>query len=250
MNIDLTGQVALVTGGGRGIGRAAALALARAGAEVVVSFNRSAAAAAEVVALVEGLGRRAEAVRADVARPEEVESLFGRLRSAFAGLDILVNNAGVTRDSLVGTLEVEDWDRVQEVNLRGPFLCTRAALPLMLPRGRGKIVNLASVAALRPGPGQAGYAAAKGGLVAFTRACAVELAPKGIQVNAVLPGIVVTEMSARLRRRAGEELLAAIPAGRFGQPEEIASVVLFLASAHADYLTGQAIVVDGGLCAT
>lgn len=247
MKIDLTDKVAVVTGSSRGIGRSCALALAAAGADVVVNFNRSEDAAEATVGAVEGLGRRALAVRADVSQPDQVESLFSEVRGAFDRLDILVNNAGVIKDGLVGALDVEDWDRVMEVNLRGPFLCTRAALPFMVPQRRGKIVNIASVAARRPGPGQANYASSKGGLVAFTRSCAAELAARGIQVNAVLPGVVATEMSSRLRKRAGGELIDAIPAGRFAEPDDVTGAVVFLASSLADYITGQEIVVDGGL---
>jgi 3-oxoacyl-[acyl-carrier protein] reductase len=247
MKIDLTDKVALVTGSSRGIGRSCALALASAGAHVVVNYSRSQAAAEETARAIEDLGRRTLAVRADVSEPDHVDVLFAELRNSFGRLDILVNNAGVIRDGLVGALDVEDWDRVMEVNLRGPFLCTRAALPFMVPQRHGKIVNIASVAALKPGPGQANYAASKGGLSAFTRSCAAELATRGIQVNVVLPGLVVTEMSSRLRKRGGRELMDAIPAGRFAEPEDVAPTVVFLASAQADYITGQELVVDGGL---
>jgi len=247
MRIDLTDRVALVTGSSRGIGRSCALALASAGAHIVVNFIRTETAAEETVRAIEDLGRRALAVRADVSEPDQVDALFAALRKAFGRLDILVNNAGVIRDGLVGALEVGDWDRVMEVNLRGPFLCTRAALPFMVPQRHGKIVNVASVAALKPGAGQANYAASKGGLATFTRSCAAELAARGIQVNTVLPGLVVTEMSSRLRKRGGPALMDAIPAGRFAEPEEVAGTVVFLASQQADYITGQEIVVDGGL---
>ena len=247
MTIDLTGKVALVTGGSRGIGRSCVELLARAGADVIVNYRSSETSAAATVAPINATGRRARAIRADVSAADEVEALFGEVRAAWGSLDILVNNAGIIADSLVAAMEPADWDRVIEVNLRGAFLCTRAAMPLMLPRHAGKIINVASVSALGGGRGQANYAAAKGGLVAFSRACAVELAPKGIQVNAVLPGMISTEMSARARKRGGERLLEAIPSGRFGLPEEVAQAVLFLASPLADYITGQALAVDGGM---
>jgi 3-oxoacyl-[acyl-carrier protein] reductase len=246
MTIDLSGKLALVTGASRGIGRACALALAGAGAEVVVN-DRDPASAAEISDAVRGLGRGAEVIAADIASPPDVERLFAQVSRRCGKLDILVNNAGVIRDALVGALTVSDWDAVLATNLRGPFLCTQAALPLMFPHHAGKIVNIASVAALRSVAGQANYAAAKGGLVAFTHACAVELAPKGIQVNAVLPGIITTRMSARARQRGGQRLLEAIPAGRFGTVEDVANAVLFLASPLADYIPGQTLVVDGGM---
>ena len=247
MNVDLTGQVAVVTGGGRGIGRACCESLARAGAVVVVNYRSSEGGAAATVAAIASAGGRARAIRADVTSPSEVEALFEEVRAASGSLDILVNNAGVIADALVAAMEASEWDRVLQVNLSGAFLCTRAAVPLMLPRHAGKIVNVASVAAVRGGRGQANYAASKGGLVAFTRACAVELAPKGIQVNAVLPGMIETEMSARVRKRDGKRLLDAIPAARFGSAEEVADAVVFLASPRAGYITGQAVAVDGGM---
>ncbi len=247
MRIDLSGRTALVTGASRGIGRAIARALAEAGADVLINYARSATAAQELAAEIASLGRRAEAVAADVADPAAVEAMFERLAATWGSLDILVNNAGVIRDNLVGGMDVADWDRVQSVNLRGAFLCTRAAAALMVPRHAGKIVNVASVSALRGGRGQTNYAAAKGGLLAFTRACAVELAPKGIQVNAVVPGLIATDMSARVRQRAGVRLLQSIPAGRFGEPADVAPAVVFLASPAADYISGQALGVDGGM---
>ncbi|HOS99822.1 MAG TPA: 3-oxoacyl-ACP reductase family protein [Acidobacteriota bacterium] len=245
--MDLSGRTALVTGASRGIGRAIARALAEAGADVLINYARSATAAQELAAEIASLGRRAEAVAADVADPAAVEAMFERLAATWGSLDILVNNAGVIRDNLVGGMDVADWDRVQSVNLRGAFLCTRAAAALMVPRHAGKIVNVASVSALRGGRGQTNYAAAKGGLLAFTRACAVELAPKGIQVNAVVPGLIATDMSARVRQRAGVRLLQSIPAGRFGEPADVAPAVVFLASPAADYISGQALGVDGGM---
>ncbi len=246
MTIDLSGKLALVTGASRGIGRACALALAGAGGDVVVN-GRDAGALAETGEAISRLGRNVETIVADVASPLEIERLFTEVSRRFGRLDILVNNAGVIRDALVGVLAAPDWDGVLSTDLRGPFLCTQAALPLMLPHHAGKIVNIASVAALRGSAGQANYAAAKGGLVAMTRTCAVELAPKGIQVNAVLPGVIATRMSARLRQRGGRRLLDAIPAGRFGGPEDVAAAVAFLASPLADYITGQTLVVDGGM---
>lgn len=177
----------------------------------------------------------------------QVERLFRFIGSSAGQLDILVNNAGVIRDTLLLTMSVEDWQKVHDVNLKGAFLMTRMAAELMVPRHCGKIINIASVSAIRGGRGQTNYASAKGGLISFTRACAIELAPKGIQVNAVLPGFIETEMTMRARRRAGDAILDRIPAQRFGTPQEVANMVLFLASAMSEYVTGQAIPVDGGL---
>lgn len=250
MDIDLTGKVALVTGGARGIGRAISTALAEAGAEVVVNYNRSADEAEALKAELETAGGVVHALQANVADPAQVESLFEALRGECGRLDVLVNNAGVIKDVPLPAMSLRDWDRVVDVNLKGAFLCARKASELMMLNHSGKIINISSVGAIRGGRGQTNYAAAKGGLLAFTRACAVELAQKGIQVNAVLPGMIETRMSKRVRRLAGEEILARIPAGRYGKPEDIARLVVFLASPMADYVTGQAICVDGGMSST
>ena len=247
MKIDLTGKVALVTGASRGIGRACAVALAEAGADVTVAYHQYTEGADATAATIEACGGRAATAAADLRSPSQVEQLFEGHRSTFGALDILVNNAGVSGEGLVGSLSDRAWQEVIDVNLAGAFLCTRAALPMMLPAGTGKIVNVASVVAEQAAPGQASYAASKGGLVAFTRATAVELAGKGIQVNAVLPGLIMNGMSDRARRRYRERMLERIPARRFGEATEVAAAVVFLASPAADYITGQSIVIDGGL---
>lgn len=247
MQFDLNGKVALVTGGARGIGREISLLLARAGARVVVNYNKSREKAESLLAEVTQQGGRAEIVQADISVPEEVERLFDTLKKGAGKLDILVNNAGMVKENLILSTELSDWDKVLDLNLRGAFLCTRYALEMMLPNHAGKIINLSSVGALKGGRGQANYAASKGGLISFTRACAVEVSGKGIQVNAVLPGMIVTGMSQRVRKRAGDMILENIPCGRFGEPREVAYLVLFLASNLSDYITGQAISVDGGL---
>ena len=244
---DLAGQVALVTGASRGIGAAVARRLGEAGAFVVVNFHRSADAANDVVRSIEAAGGRAKAVPADVTDVEAVESLFRATLDIEGRLDVLVNNAGAVKDAPVAALTDRDWQRVLDLNLTAAFRCTRRALKAMLPARRGRVVNLASIQAVRGGRGQANYAAAKAGVLALTRATAIEVAEHGIRVNAVLPGFVDTDMTATVKRRAGDEILRHVPVGRFGRPEDVAGVVLFLCSTDADYLTGQAIVVDGGL---
>ncbi|MGO9613307.1 MAG: SDR family NAD(P)-dependent oxidoreductase [Dissulfurispiraceae bacterium] len=250
MNIDLAGKVALVTGGARGIGRESSFRLALAGAKVIINYHKSAERAEDIKRKIALQGCEAEIFRADVSNPEEVRELFEFIAKRFNRLDILVNNAGIIKDNLLLSMEIGDWDKVCDINLKGSFLCTRAAVEMMLPHHSGKIINIASVSALRGGRGQTNYAASKGGLVAFTRACAVELSGKGIQANAILPGMIVTEMSSRARKRAGESLLENIPSRRFGEPEEVANLIVFLASDKADYITGQAIAIDGGMSIT
>ena len=246
MQLNLTGKIALVTGGAKGIGKEISRVLAEAGAHVVINYNRSQEQAERVRDdLVRG-GHGAEIFQADVASPAAVEALFAHIRKTFDRLDILVNNAGIARDNLLLSMELADWEQVHDITLKGAFLCTRSAAELMMFHRAGKIINIASVSAVKGGRGQTNYAAAKGGLVAFTRACAVELSGKGIQVNAVLPGLIVTDMSGRVRKRAGEEILKTIPCGRFGEPRDVAHLVLFLVSDRADFITGQAIAVDGG----
>lgn len=247
MKIDLSGKIALVTGGAKGIGREISRQLAKAGAKVVVNFQHSRSEAEELQTEVTGWGGEVDIFGADISQAETAEKLFNHIRRNYQKLDILVNNAGIIRDSLLLAMEVCDWDKVQDVNLRGAFLCSRFAAELMMIQHAGKIINIASVGAMRGGRGQSNYAAAKGGLVAFTRACAVELGGKGIQVNAVLPGMILTAMSKRVRKRAGEAILRSIPAARFGETVDVANLVVFLASGPADYINGQAICVDGGL---
>ena len=247
MKIDLAGRIALVTGGSRGIGRETSLLLAQAGAHVIINYNRSVEEAEKIREEIIRQEGKAEIFQADIAKPEEVEKLFAYIKNTFKKIDILVNNAGIIRDNLLLSMGLPDWDRVLELNLRGAFLCTKFAAEMMMPQHAGKIINISSVSAIKGGRGQTNYAASKGGLISFTRACAVELSGKGIQVNAVLPGMIVTDMSTRARKRAGEDILKGIPCGRFGEPRDVALLVLFLASNMSDYITGQAISVDGGL---
>jgi 3-oxoacyl-[acyl-carrier protein] reductase len=247
MQLDLSGKVALVTGGGRGIGRACCLALAEAGAAVAVNYSRSAEAAQEVKQAIEAKGGRAEAIGADVASLEEAQAMFAKVKEAFGTLDILVNNAGVIHDTLLLTMKPDQWNKVLGVSLNGAFHCTRLAAEIMMRKRAGKVINISSVVAVQGGRGQTNYAAAKAGLVAFTRACAAEMGGRGIQFNAVLPGMIVTDMSEKVRKHAGDQIMARIPAGRFGEPEDVARLVVFLASPASEYINGQAIAVDGGL---
>lgn len=241
----LQGQVAIVTGASRGIGKATAIALAAEGAKVVVNYASSKEAADQVVAAITALGSEAIALPADVAQAEQVEGLFAAVMEKFGQIDILVNNAGITRDTLLLRMKPEEWQAVIDLNLTGVFLCTRAASKIMLKQRRGRIVNITSVAGQMGNPGQANYSAAKAGVIGFTKTVAKELATRGITVNAVAPGFIATDMTADLK---SDEILKFIPLGRYGQPEEVAGMIRFLAAdPAAAYITGQVMNVDGGM---
>ncbi len=244
----LAGKIALVTGGARGIGRATALRLAREGAHVVVNYQSNRRAADEAARLVGESAVRVTTAQADVAVPEEAERLVKEALEFGEGrLDILVNNAGITRDNLLLRMSLEEWDAVLDLNLRGAFLVTRAALRPMLKQRGGRVINIASIAGITGNAGQANYSAAKGGLIAFTRTVAREMASRHITANAVAPGFIPTELTAPLPQAVKDAMLAQIPLGRFGSVEDVAGVVAFLASDDAAYVTGQVIVVDGGM---
>ena len=247
MKIDLTDKIALVTGGSRGIGRETSVCLAEAGARVIINYHRSQDEVEKLKDQIARSGQDAEIFQADIGVPEEIEKLFAFIRKEYGRLDILVNNAGIIKDNLLLSMTLPEWDKVIALNLRGAFLCTQHAAEMMLSAHSGKVINIASISAIKGGRGQTNYAAAKGGLIAFTRACAVELSGKGIQVNAILPGVITTDMTTRVRKRAGEMILKEIPVGRFGIPADVANLVVFLASDKAEYITGQTIVIDGGL---
>jgi 3-oxoacyl-[acyl-carrier protein] reductase len=246
MTGDGDGGSALVTGASRGIGAAIARALAGDGWSVGVNYRSDSARADAVVEAIERDGGRARALAGDVSDPDTPDELFGALEQAF-GLPVLalVNNAGVNRDDLAPSLSDEEWSIVLDTNLNAAFRLTRRALKGMLRARAGRIVNISSIAGLRANPGQANYAAAKAGLMAFTKTVAVEVARRGITVNAVAPGLIDTDMTTDLPK----ELLAAVPARRIGTPEEVAACVRFLASAQASYVTGAVLTVDGGLAA-
>jgi len=238
--------VALVTGAGRGIGRAVALLLAKEDARVACAdiVAESASATAEAITEQGGSGI---GLACDVTDSGQVQEAVTRIEADLGSLDILVNNAGVSRDALLLRMREEDWDFVLNVNLKGAFVCTKAACRGMLRRGFGRIVNISSVIGQMGNPGQANYAASKGGLLAFTKACAKEFAAKNVTVNAVAPGYVVTPMTAGLNEETKEAYRSHIPLGRFGSPDDVAKVVIFLASDLAEYITGQVINVDGGM---
>jgi len=241
----LAGRTALVTGASRGIGRAVALELAAAGAEVAVNYAHSPEAAAEVVAAIEAMGGRAYALQADVSREAEADGLIKAAVERSDRLDVLVNNAGITRDGLLMRMKTADWQTVMDLNLSGVFYCTRAVARPMLKQKRGRIVNITSVVGLMGNPGQANYAAAKAGVIGLTRTSAKELASRGITVNAVAPGFIATDMT---RGLDSDALLKAIPMGCFGQPEHVAGAVRFLAAdPAAAYIPGQVLPVAGGI---
>ncbi|MEW5761782.1 MAG: 3-oxoacyl-[acyl-carrier-protein] reductase [Bacillota bacterium] len=243
----LDGRVALVTGSSRGIGRSTAIALARAGADLVVNYSSHLSGAEEVVARILELGRRGVAIQGDVADFHQAAGLVEAAVREFGRLDILVNNAGITADNLLLRMKEEEWDRVLAVNLKGVFNCTRAALRYLLRSPAGRIINIGSVSGLRGNAGQVNYAAAKAGLIGLTKALVREVGRRGITVNVVAPGFITTDMTSGLPEALRQKMLAEIPLARFGTPEDVAAVVVFLASDLAGYITGQVIAVDGGL---
>jgi len=244
---DLTGKVALVTGGSRGIGRAIALAFAERGAKVAVNYASNAVAAEETVATVRECGSAAVALQGDVAEAADAKRLIDETVAAFGTLHILVNNAGLTHDELLLRMSEEAWDRVLAVDLRGAYLCTKAALRTMTRQRWGRIINIASVAGLVGNAGQSNYAAAKAGLIGFTKSVAKEMASRNITANAIAPGFVATEMTEGLTEQQKGAVMMLVPLGRAATPEEIAPAAVFFASDEAAYVTGTVLAVDGGL---
>jgi 3-oxoacyl-[acyl-carrier protein] reductase len=244
---DLTGRAALITGSSRGIGRAIALQLARQGASITVNYLRNEEAAKQVQQTILSNGGQASIVQGDISVPKQAERVVDMARQAFGRLDVLVNNAGFNRDTLLLRMSVEDWDEVMAINLRGAFLCTKAALRHMLRQRWGRVINIGSVAGIAGNAGQANYAAAKAGLTGFTKAVAREMGSRGITANVVAPGLVRTELTKDIPPEMIDLAMQRIFVGRVGTPEDIAACVAFLASEEASYMSGQVLVVDGGL---
>jgi 3-oxoacyl-[acyl-carrier protein] reductase len=241
------GRVAIVTGGGRGIGRAIAARLAEEGANLAIFYHSNDAAAKETAEKMRAAGVECELFKGDVSSPRDVEALFTSVSDTFGRVDILVNNAGITRDNLTIRMKEEEFDDVLQTNLKGTYLCTRAALRPMIRARWGRIVNVSSVVGLVGNAGQANYAASKAGIIGFTKSVAREVAQRGITVNAVAPGYVETELTRSLPEKVKEQIREQVPAGRFGEPEEVAEVVALLVAEKAGYLTGQTVSVDGGM---
>lgn len=245
--MNLTGRVAIVTGGSRGIGNAVARKLASLGADIVINYTSNAEVAKTAEEEIESLGVRCRSVKCDVSKFEEVQKMMDEVVEEFGKIDILVNNAGITRDGLLMRMKEEDFDAVVDINLKGVFNCTKTAAKYMMKKKYGKVVNMSSVVGIIGNAGQANYCASKAGVIGFTKATARELASRNININAVAPGFIETDMTAVLKDEVRDEMLKSIPKKSFGKPEDIANVVAFLVSDLSSYVTGQVINVDGGM---
>lgn len=245
--MGLSNRVALITGSGRGIGRAIALRLADLGADIIVNDIEGSTGAPDVVQEVKSRGRQAVFVPADISVAEDVTKLVEKAIESFSKIDILVNNAGITRDKLIIRMSEDDWDQVLNINLKGAFLCTREALKHMIRQRWGRIVNIASIVGLMGNGSQANYSASKGGIIALTKSTAKEAATRGITANAIAPGFIDTEMTSQLKAEVKEAYEKQIPVGHYGTPEDIANAAAFLASEESGYITGQVLSVNGGM---
>ena len=241
------GKSAIVTGASRGIGREIALLLAKEGARVAVNYSGSKDKADEVVQLITAAGGEAFAIQADVSDADSVKKMVDQTVETFGSIDILVNNAGITKDNLLMRMKEDEWDDVMNINLKGVFLCTKGVTRQMMRQRAGKIVNVASIVGVSGNPGQANYVAAKAGVIGFTKTAAQELASRNINVNAVAPGFITTDMTDALSEEVKNQMLAMIPLGKLGSPEDVAKTVMFLLSDDAAYITGQTIHIDGGM---
>jgi 3-oxoacyl-[acyl-carrier protein] reductase len=245
--MKLAGKFALVTGASRGIGKACALKLAELGADVAVNYSSSKVKAEEVVSLIREMGRQAVAIKADISKQEEAEALIEETIKSLGGLDILVNNAGVARDSLLIRMKEEDWTKVLDTNLSSVFFTTKSASKYMMKKRRGRIINISSVVGVSGNAGQANYAASKAGIIGFSKSVAKELAPRNILVNVIAPGFIETDMTDALTEQQKEGILSVVPLKKYGKPNDVANLAVFLASEESEYLTGQVINVDGGM---
>ena len=245
--MQLDSKVAFVTGASRGIGKAIALTLAEAGADVAINYAGNVASAEAVAEEIRAMGRKAVLIQGDVSQTEVAAAMLDQVVAEFGRCDILVNNAGITRDGLLMRMKEEDWDAVLNTNLKGVYNCTKAAIKYMMKQKSGKIVNISSVVGVMGNAGQANYAAAKAGCIGFTKSVAKEVASRGITVNAVAPGFIATDMTSVLPEKVLEEMTSGIPLKRAGQPIDVAKAVLFLVSDDAAYITGQTLHVDGGM---
>ena len=245
--MSLTGKNALVTGASRGIGRAIAVELAKNGANIAISYVNNKDKAEEVVNEIKRYGVKAIAVKADVSQEEEVLNMVKIVKESIGSIDILVNNAGINRDNLLMRMSTEDWDKVIDTNLKGTYLCSKALIRDMIKKKSGKIINIASVAGVAGNFGQTNYSASKAGVIGFTKSLAKEVASRGINVNAIAPGLIETDMTLALKEDIRDSLVKNIPMGRLGTVQDIANIVIFLASEKSNYITGQVINVDGGM---
>lgn len=243
----MTVKVALITGGSRGIGKEIALALAKEGNNIAISYGNNTDSAMEVVKEIKSFGVEAIAVKADVSISEDVTNLVKSVEDQLGTIDILVNNAGITKDGLLIRMTEEDWDTVMDVNLKGTFLCTKAVSRAMMKKRYGKIINITSVVGITGNAGQGNYSASKAGVIGFTKSMAKELASRGIRVNGIAPGLIQTDMTNVLKDEVKAEMLKLIPLYTMGNPVDIANLVVFLASEKSDYITGQIIKIDGGM---
>lgn len=244
--MKLEGKIAFVTGSARGIGKSIAIKLAREGATLVIS-DVDEAEAQKTSLEIKALGRDSSSFKLDVSDSKQVDEVIGKIVEKYGRIDILVNNAGVTRDGLLMKMKDEDWDKVLNINLKGVFNCIRGIYPIMLKQKSGKIVNMASIIGIIGNSGQANYSASKAGVIALTKTAAKELASRGINVNAIAPGFIDTLMTQALNEEWRNKLISEIPLKKLGTPENVADLVLFLASSDSDYITGQVIRIDGGM---
>lgn len=245
--MSLQGKTAIVTGGGRGIGRAICLEFAAQGANVVINYAGNSEAAEKTAADCEDFGAKAAIIKADVSKAEDVDAIFALAVEEFGRVDILVNNAGVTKDKLIMAMSEEDFDKVVDTNLKGAFLCMKSAAKLMMKQRSGRIINMSSVVGVRGNAGQVNYAASKAGIIGMTKSLAKELAGRNVTVNAIAPGFIDTDMTAVLSDKVKEAILGDIPMKKLGKPEDIAKTAAFFAQDESGYITGQVICVDGGM---